>query len=317
MLEWSGEFRPKVSKVELAPVLTEERSATRKGIDRRRFLGLAAALGAAAVVGDSVLLEPNRPELVHLELALPRWPEALDNFKIAVLSDFHYDPVFSVRPLRAAVAIVNGLQPDLIALTGDFVSVPLFGGSRRRAAYAAEPCALLLRQMKARLGLWAVMGNHDASTNSDLITSILRSTGIQVLSNQSTPIELANARFWLSGVDDVLEQDSDLDSALAHVPKGEPTILLAHEPDYADFVAQHPVDLQISGHSHGGQVRLPFLPPFYEPPLARKYIAGLYKVGPLTLYTNRGLGTIGVPIRFDCPPEITLIAIRTKRSGAG
>jgi uncharacterized protein len=278
---------------------------------RRRFLGLTATLGAAAVMGDSVLLEPNRPELVRLALALPRWPEALDNFKIAVLSDFHYDPVFSVHPLRSAIPIVNALQPDLIALTGDFVSVPLLGGSRRRAAYAAEPCARLLQQMKARLGLWAVMGNHDASTDPNLITSILRATGIQVLSNQSTPVEHANARFWLSGVDDVLEQDSDLDSALANVPNDEPTILLAHEPDYADYVARHPVDLQISGHSHGGQVRLPFLPPFYEPPLARKYIAGLYKVGPLTLYTNRGLGTIGVPIRFDCPPEITLITVRS------
>ncbi len=276
---------------------------------RRRFLGLTATVGAAAVIGDSVLLEPNRPELVRLTLAFPRWPDALDNFKIAVLSDFHYDPVFSVHPLRAAIPIVNALQPDLIALTGDFVSMPLFGGSRHRAAYAAEPCARLLRQMKARLGLWAVMGNHDASTDPNLITSILRSTGIEVLSNQSTAIELADARFWLSGVDDVLEEDSDLDSALANVPKDEPTILLAHEPDYADYVARHPVDLQISGHSHGGQVRLPFLPPFYEPPLARKYIAGLYKVGPLTLYTNRGLGTIGVPIRFNCPPEITLISV--------
>jgi uncharacterized protein len=283
---------------------------------RRRFLGLAAALGAAAVVGDAVLLEPNRPELVRLELTLPRWPEALDNFKIAVLSDFHYDPFFSVHPLRAAIPIVNALQPDLIALTGDFVSEPFSGRGRRRAAYAAEPCASLLRQMNARHGLWAVMGNHDAATDPDLVTSILHSTGIQVLSNQSTAIERAGGRFWLSGVDDVMNGNSDLDATLRNVPKNEPTVLLAHEPDYADYVARHPVDFQISGHSHGGQVRLPLLPPFYEPPLARKYIAGLYKVGPLSLYTNRGLGTIGVPIRFDCPPEITLITIRAKRSTA-
>jgi uncharacterized protein len=156
-----------------------------------------------------------------------------------------------------------------------------------------------------------VMGNHDAITDPDIVTSILRSTGIQVLSNQSTPIEDSGGRFWLSGVKDVLQGHSDLAAALEKVPREEPTILLAHEPDYADFVARHPVDLQISGHSHGGQVRVPLLPPFYEPPLARKYVAGLYKVGPLTLYTNRGLGTVGFPVRFDCPPEITLITMRS------
>lgn len=266
-------------------------------------------VGAAVLAGDSVLVEPNRPQLVRQELTLSRWPAALDGYKIAFLSDFHYDPVFSVHPLRAAIPIVNSLQPDLIALAGDFVTEPIRGG-RRKAAYAAEPCATLLRQMKAPHGFWAVMGNHDAITDPKLVTSILRSTGIQVLLNQSAPIEHAGSRFWLSGVDDVLKGNSDLSATLTNVPKGEPTILLAHEPDYADFAAQYPVDLQLSGHSHGGQVRLPFLPPLYEPPLARKYVAGLFRIGPLTLYTNRGLGTIGFPIRFDCPPEITLITLR-------
>lgn len=294
----------------MAPVLTEERSLVRRSITRRRFVGLTAALGAAALAGDSILIEPNRPQLVRQELTLARWPAAIDGYKIAVLSDFHYDPVFSVHPLQAAVPAVNALQPDLIVLTGDFVSEPSFGRSRHSAALAAEPCSLLLRDLKAPCGLWAVMGNHDAVTDPNLITSILHASGIQVLSNQSTAIERAGARFWLSGVDDVMMGNSDLNATLAKVPKAEPTVLLAHEPDYADFVAKHPVDLQISGHSHGGQVRLPFLPPFYLPPLARKYISGLFKVGPLTLYTNRGLGTVGLPIRFDCPPEITLITLR-------
>lgn len=299
----------------MAPVITEEKSTTRRGVSRRRFFGLSAALGAAVLVGDSVLLEPNRPQLVRQELGLSRWPAALDGYKIAVLSDFHYDPVFSVHPLQAAIPIVNGVKPDLIALTGDFVTEPSVG-SRRKAAYAAEPCASLLRQMTAPHGLWAIMGNHDAVTDPKLVTSILRSTGIQVLDNQSMPIEHAGARFWLSGVDDVLKGNSDLSATLTKVPKGEPTVLLAHEPDYADFVARYPVDLQLSGHSHGGQVRLPFLPPLYEPELARKYVAGLFRIGPLTLYTNRGLGTIGLPIRFDCPPEITLITMRKETTSS-
>jgi len=295
----------------LAPVVTEEQITTQRGLSRRRFLGLAAAAGAVGLVGDSILLEPNRPELVRREIVLSRLPAAFDNYKIALLSDFHYDSVFSVRPLRAAIPIVNALRPDLIVLTGDFVTVATLGRYRRKAALAAEPCASLLCQMKAPDGLWAVMGNHDAVTVPGLITEILRATGIQVLLNQSVAIERSGNRFWLSGVNDILEGDSDLEATLAGVPRGEATILLAHEPDYADYVAKHPVDLQLSGHTHGGQVRLPFLPPLYEPPLARKYIAGLYKIGPLTLYTNRGLGTIGLPVRFDCPPEVTLITLRT------
>jgi len=131
-----------------------------------------------------------------------------------------------------------------------------------------------------------------------------------VLSNQSTPIESNGARFWLSGVDDVLGGAADLEAALRAIPAGEATVLLAHEPDYADRVARHSVDLQLSGHSHGGQVRLPFMRPMYLPDLARKYIWGLYTIGGLTLYTNAGLGTVEVPVRLNCPPEVTLFTLR-------
>jgi len=262
-----------------------------------------------ALAADTILLEPNRPRIVRQEIALARWPARLDGFTIALLSDFHYDPYFSVHPLRAAIGMVNGLHPELIVLTGDFVSTPLFGDPSAGAA-DAEPCAQLLRQLKAPHGLWAVMGNHDCFTDPDRVTSALRAAGIQVLVNQSVPIERDGARFWLSGVDDILVGSADLDATLHRIPPGEPTVLLAHEPDYADHVARHPIDLQLSGHSHGGQVRPPFLRPLYLPDLARKYIWGLYKIGALTLYTNPGLGTVGVPVRWNCPPEITLLTMR-------
>jgi predicted MPP superfamily phosphohydrolase len=164
--------------------------------------------------------------------------------------------------------------------------------------------------MNAPHGLWAVMGNHDFFTDSDRVTQILRADGIQVLHNQSVPIELDAGRFWLAGVGDVIGGAANLDAALQHVPNDEATILMAHEPDYADYVARRPVDLQLSGHSHGGQVRFPFLRPLYLPELGQKYIAGLYKIGPLTLYTNAGLGTVILPIRWNCPPEITLLTLR-------
>ena len=295
---------------DLTPLLAQDRCAARRTLTRRGFFRLAAGFGAAALIADSIAFEPNRPQLVRREISLRRWPAQLDGFTIALLSDFHYDPYFSVHPLRAAIPMVNALHPDLVALTGDFVSIPMMHRYSRTAAFAAEPCASLLRELRAPHGLWAVLGNHDEFTDPELVTSILHSTGIPVLANQSVPIELNGSRFWLGGVNDVMGGSSDLDRTLGNVPPAEPVVLLAHEPDYADFAASHPIDLQLSGHSHGGQIRVPFLPPLYEPPLARKYVAGLYHVGPLTLYTNRGLGTVGVPLRFDCPPEVTLLTLR-------
>jgi uncharacterized protein len=263
----------------------------------------------AAVAADTTLLEPNRPRIVRQEIALRRWPERLEGFTIALLSDFHYDPYFSVHPLRSAIGMVNSLRPDLIALTGDFVSESPFGDPAE-AASAAEPCAQLLRQMRAPHGQWAVLGNHDVFTDPDRVSTSLHSAGIQVLSNQSVPIERDGARFWLSGVDDVLGGTADLDATFHALPANEAVVLLAHEPDYADTVARYAVDLQLSGHSHGGQVRLPFIRPVFLPELARKYVWGRYQIGGLALYTNAGLGTVNLPIRMNCPPEITLLTLR-------
>jgi len=255
------------------------------------------------------VFEPNRPRIVRRDIVLRRWPEQLEGFTIALLSDFHYDPYCSVHPLKAAIGLVNGLRPDLIALTGDFVSAPWFS-SNSQAALVAEPCAELLRQMSPPHGLWAVLGNHDFFTNPAFVAGALRAAGIQVLINQSTAIEANGTRFWLGGVNDLLGGRADLTATLQPIPGGEATILMAHEPDYADFVARHPVDLQLSGHTHGGQVRLPFVGALHLPDLGKKYVSGLYKVGGLTLYTNPGLGTIQVPIRLNCPPEITLLTMR-------
>jgi predicted MPP superfamily phosphohydrolase len=172
-----------------------------------------------------------------------------------------------------------------------------------------------LRQMRAPYGLCAVLGNHDVKSDPNLVEGLLRAVGIQVLANQSVPIEGNGARFWLSGVNDPLEGKPDLAQTLHSVPSDEATILLAHEPDYADHVVRYPVDLQLSGHTHGGQIRVPFLPPGYLPPMGRKYVWGLYKIGGLTLYTNRGLGTVNVPVRMNCPPEITLLTPRRSARG--
>lgn len=233
----------------------------------------------------------------------------MDGFTLALLSDFHYDPIFSIHPIESAVRIVNGLRPDLVLLAGDFITSPMFGDPTRSVT-DAEPCARLLQPLRAPHGVWAVMGNHDAAAGTAQVTAALRGVAIPVLANSAVPIEHDAGRFWLAGVGDVLKRGADLHSALQPIPPEEAVMLMAHEPDYADYVARYPVDLQLSGHTHGGQIRLPLVPPLYLPPLGRKYIRGIHRIGGLTLYTSTGLGTIRVPVRLNCPPEITLITLR-------
>jgi predicted MPP superfamily phosphohydrolase len=299
----------------LRDVLFEKERASRllRSYSRRVFLKTAIASGALAATADCLLFEPNRPQLVRVEIPLARLPEVWDGVTIAQLSDFHYDDHFSVVPIRKAVDIVNGLRPGFIVLTGDFVTVPLFKnyfGGGKRAARFIEPCAPLLAKLRPRRAVLAILGNHDCGSDPGRITETLQAHGIQVLRNRSWPFEEAGKPLWFAGLDDVLEGEPDLDATLRQIPKSEPIILLAHEPDYADAVAQHAVDLQLSGHSHGGQIRFPLIGAPYLPRLATKYPRGLHRIRELTLYTNVGIGTIRLPVRFNCPPEITLFTLR-------
>ncbi len=277
------------------------------------------ATGALALGEDAAILEPNRPVLTAMELTLARLPAAFDGFTIALLSDFHYDEYFSAVPIRSAIEIVNRLHPDLIVLTGDFVTVPIFHRqlhNAKRAASAAEPCVTLLAQLHSRLGMVAVLGNHDMESDPPRITEAIQSKGIPVLRNRVMPLEQGGARVWLCGLDSVWHSSPILSRALKGLPSNELVILLVHEPDFADRAAHFPVDLQLSGHSHGGQVWIPGIGAPWLPELARKYPRGLYQVGPLTLYTNFGLGTIRLPIRLNCPPEVTLFTLRSPNSRA-
>ena len=282
---------------------------------RRKFLQLAAgvaATGALALGEDSIVVEPNQPVLIAKEIVLPRLPSAFDGFTIAQLRDFHYDEHAAV-PIKAAIEIVNRLHPDVVVLTGDFVTVPPFHHHFRygtRSSSAAEPCAQLLTQLQPRLGIVSVLGNHDVDADAPRIIGILDAHGLPVLRNRSIAVEQRGSRIWLCGLDSLSDGDPDIDLALQDVPSQELVILLVHEPDFADEAASHPVDLQLSGHSHGGQIWLPGIGAPWLPKYARKYPRGLHRIGPLTLYTNMGLGTIRLPVRLNCPPEVTLFTLR-------
>jgi predicted MPP superfamily phosphohydrolase len=286
---------------------------------RRKFLKMGAAgaaVGALALAGDGTIFEANHPQLVSIEVHLPRLADPWDGFRIAQLSDFHYDDYFSVVPLRKAIDIVNALRPDLVVLTGDFVTSRGMGShvvdvqGVKAAAKMIEPCARLLARMRAGSGIMAVLGNHDIECDTTHIIEVLEYSEISVLRNRSVAFERDGKRLWFCGVDDFLRGKPKLELALRDIPAEESVILLAHEPDPADYVANYPVDLQLSGHSHGGQIFIPLIGSPYLPPLARKYPRGLRQIGRLTLYTNVGIGTIDVPMRLGCPPEVTLITLR-------
>ena len=289
---------------------------------RRQFLRVAAGSAAAAglVVGvDGAVIEPHHPQLRRVDIPLRRLPQEFDGFTIAQLSDFHYDPHFCVIPIKAAIKVVNGLNPDLIALTGDFVTVPLEAGDKERrpeAAREAQPCARLLGQLRAKLGSVAVLGNHDYFSDPEEVTAALQGSGIRVLRNGAFPVRRQGAVLWLAGVDDVLGGAADLKQTLRQIPSADATILMCHEPDFGDEAAGYPIDVQLSGHSHGGQIRLPLIGPPFLPPLGKKYPWGLRQIRNMLLYTNCGVGTIRLPVRWNCPPEITLFTLRSKTQNA-
>jgi uncharacterized protein len=268
---------------------------------------------AASLAADAAIFEPDYPRLVRVDMPLARLPEAWNGLRIVQLSDFHYDPLFSVHPIRKAVEIVQGLKPDLIFFTGDFITDTSYSRkivSGKRTGLDVELCAQLLGGLQSRLGSYAILGNHDVRFNSKAVMEALESHGVRVLQNSAWALEQDNSRLWLAGVDDALEGQPDLEKAFKSVPKDELTILLAHEPDFALETVKYGTDLQLSGHSHGGQIRIPLIGAPYLPDLAHKYPRGLYQVGNMKLYTNVGLGTITVPFRFDCPPEITLFTLK-------
>ena len=281
-------------------------------LTRRSFLkraSLGAGTLAIGLAGYSGLIEPNEIDVTKLELKIGRLPPAFDGFRLVLISDLHFGPYTGAREIGAAVQTANQLKPDVVTLLGDFVTEPLFGTSLRGAT-KAEPCAQVLSELKSPVGSFAVLGNHDYATDPDFVADALKSHGISLLRNASQMIEREGTRLWLLGVNDAMMRQADLEQALRGMPPRETKILLAHEPDFADEASQYGIDVQFSGHSHGGQVKVPGLHPFWLPPMARRYYRGYYRVRELQLYTNRGIGTVALPFRFCAPPEVTLVTLR-------
>jgi len=283
-------------------------------MSRRRFLATTLS-GCAGLAFYSGEIERHWVEITHRSIHLRSLPASFDGMRIVQLSDIHLDEFTEPFLLRHAIEQINRLQPDAVLLTGDFVSYEI--SPRKFSERSAWQCAEILTELKCP-ERYAILGNHDHFLGGTEVTRALRTSGLPVLINSYLPIERKGDRIWLAGLDDPLCGRPDLNRAIPasiREIEGQPVILMCHEPDFADDMLMHPagksIGLMVSGHTHGGQVRVPFLGALALPPRGRKYVEGLFRLGPMQLYVNRGVGTVGVPFRFACPPEITEFTLRT------
>jgi uncharacterized protein len=274
----------------------------------------AAVCGVAGLAIYGVVLDRHWLETSHYDVHLPGLGAGLDGFRAVQLSDIHIDEFTEPYFVREAVDRINQLAPDAVFLTGDFVTAQV--APKRFAEGSAWQCANILNGLKCRQR-YAIFGNHDVLVGENILGEALKNNGITVLRNWYVPIERGNARLWLAGLDSASEGTPDPEAAIPAMIRGqakEPVILLCHEPDYADELLNHPasesVALMLSGHTHGGQVRLPFMPLMHLPMMGQKYIEGWFQLGSMHLFVNRGLGTVGVPVRFACAPELTVFTLR-------
>lgn len=278
-----------------------------KQISRRDFLkktGVTLVSLPAFTSFYSFFLERFWIEVSTLRIAFPRLPLAFSGIKIVQISDIHFGYYFSTENLQNLVDRVNRLNPDLICFTGDLIE---------ESVDQIEECTPILKKLSAPLGKVAILGNHDYRTHQvDKVVEVLEESGFIFLRNSNQFIEKLGSRVYLAGVDDLFAKP-DLETTVAGIPNDQFTILLAHEPDFATFDIKHPIDFQLSGHSHGGQIQLPFYGALYRPDGAKTYYVGLneVKLTNCLLYVNRGIGTTYLPIRFRCRPEITEFILTT------
>ncbi len=271
---------------------------------RRSFL---LGVGAAAVVVANFAGTHARHEreVTHHRLPIVNLPDAFHGMRIVQISDLHLEEYTEPSFFEQVVAQINALAPELVLFTGDLISR---GPAPRRVALnAAGMAAEILSGLNAPQRL-AVLGNHDVGVNADWVVRELEAHGTPVLVDSYLPLERKMDRLYISGSDDAGTRTPDPFLAIPAEPRA-PVIYMVHEPDYIDIFQRHPrfplVDVMLSGHSHGGQIRLPGIGPLILPPMGKRYVEGLYRFGKLQLYVNRGIGTVGLPFRLNCPAEIT------------
>jgi len=278
-------------------------------LSRRKFMtGFVASTAALALYSNEIAR--HEIEITYPTFYIRNLPPAFEGFRIVQFSDIHLEQYTEEFFVKEVIARVNALNADLLVVTGDFVSRgPM---ALEMSFEAASRCAELLRGLTCP-ERYGILGNHDVNVGGRIIRDHMENNGLPILVNQFVRIEREGQHIILSGLDDYSFGEPNLSLGVPEKPDA-PVILMVHEPDFAVRIINHRrgslVDLVLSGHTHGGQVRIPGIRPLALPPLGKLFPQGNYQLGRLQLYVNRGIGTVGVPFRFNCPPEITVATLR-------
>jgi len=243
-------------------------------------------------------------DIHQFELTLPRLPGAFDGCRVVHISDFHLGTRLTRPQLAEIIHTVNQQQPDIILITGDFVTF--------HPELFIDDLTAELSRLNPKEATLAVLGNHDHWTDPELVRAGLAASGIVELCNDVYPLVRGDSILYIAGVDDLMAGEGNLDKIIGSLPQSSGSILLVHEPDFADISGNTGLfDLQLSGHSHGGQIILPWLGPLYLPHFGRKYYTGLNRVNGMYVYTTTGLGTAELQFRVNCRPEIGVLTLRS------
>lgn len=274
---------------------------------RREFL-MGTSLGAAmALSGERYAhsVEPEWVEVTRRALTIPGWPPTFDGLRVAHLTDLHHSPMVSLEYLEGCVTTVKRERPDLVVLTGDYVT------QGRRKEFI-EPVAAAVGNLAAPLGVFASLGNHDVWAGAPAVCEALARHGVAVLRNQHADLSRRGGGLSVVGLGDLWTEGVDLAGAFREVPADRASLILMHNPDtFEEWPAGRP-GLILAGHTHGGQVVIPgYGPPFVPSRYGRKYARGLFERADATMYVNRGLGTTVVHVRFLARPEIALLTIHS------
>jgi uncharacterized protein len=259
-------------------------------------------------------VEPRMLDITRHTIKNAVLPSGFDGVRIIQFSDTHIGFQYKMEQLEQLISQINDLNPDMIVFTGDLLDDP-------RHFTQKNKLISMLSNLDAPLGKFAVYGNHDhGGYGSDLYKQIMEQSGFSLLLNTSANIKLLDgSSIWIAGIDDAMLGKPDLNATMANIPSNSYTILLSHAPDKADEAADHQIQLQLSGHSHGGQIQIPFYGPLVTPPFAEKYVEGFYTAGrknSLTLYVNRGLGTTRLPFRFLSQPELAIFTLKNEKTSS-
>lgn len=281
----------------------KKRRAERVAARRRSVVGLTATI---AELAQETFVGSHAVEVTRVTIELRALPDAFVGMTIAQLSDIHHSSFMSAERIAEIVEDTNAIGADVIILTGDYVSY---------SPYYIAGAAEALGRLRAPFGVYAVLGNHDFWNDAEEVSRALRREGIEVLRNASTELSIGGEAVVLAGIDDLGVRAADLDRALRGADPRRVRLLLSHNPGIIRRAAMRAVDFVFSGHTHGGQVRLPVMGAVSMLNHPKAFVSGLAALGGTQIYVNRGLGTVIVPVRVGSPPEVTVFTLARAREG--